>query len=285
MNKNIKTVMSSISPKFTTYLMYLYNFGKFPNMKNPKDINEKLQYLKLKTYYNNPVVTQCVDKYRVRAYLEERGFANILPKLIIGGITDPEEIRIHWKDFPDSFVIKCNHGCGYNILVRDKSKVNVDKVVKQIAEWIKEDYWKYYCEPQYKNVKKCILVEQYLADDIQTYKFYCFNGNPKVLYVSENGPNGEKDLYLDYYDMEWNHLDLTLGDHLHAEKLTEKPKNIEEMVELARKLSEDFPFVRVDLYDVDGSVYFSELTFIPTGGNMKLKPESTIKEWGEFLEI
>lgn len=219
-------------------------------------------------YYNNPVVTQCVDKYRVRAYLEERGFANILPKLIIGGITDPEEIRIHWKDFPDSFVIKCNHGCGYNILVRDKSKVNVDKVVKQIAEWIKEDYWKYYCEPQYKNVKKCILVEQYLADDIQTYKFYCFNGNPKVLYVSENGPNGEKDLYLDYYDMEWNHLDLTLGDHLHAEKLTEKPKNLEEMVELARKLSEDFPFVRVDLYDVDGSVYFSELTFIPSISNL-----------------
>ena len=85
--------------------------------------------------------------------------------------------------------------------------------------------------------------------------------------------------------MEWNHLDLTLGDHLHAEKLTEKPKNLEEMVELARKLSEDFPFVRVDLYDVDGSVYFSELTFIPTVGNMKLKPESTIKEWGEFLEI
>ena len=285
MNKNIKVLLSSISPKMTTYLMYIYNFKTFPNMKKPRNINEKLQYLKLKNYYDNSVVTQCVDKWRVRSYLKDKGYGNLLPDLFMGGITDPNEIRKHWDALPNSFVIKCNHGCGYNILVKDKNKIQKDFVTKQLIQWMHEDYWKYYCEPQYKNVKKCMLVEQYLADDIKTYKFYCFNGVPLVLYVSENGPNGEKDLFLDYYDMDWNHLDITLAGHLHAEKLADRPENLNIMADLSRSLSADFPFVRVDLYDVDGRVYFSELTFIPTGGNMKLQPEKTIDEWGELLKL
>lgn len=285
MNPKVKVILSSISPKLTTYLMYFKNFKKFPNMKNPGDFNEKLQYLKLNTYYENPVITQCVDKYRVRAYLEKKGFSDILPGLIAGGMTDANEIAELWDTLPESFVIKCNHGCGYNILVNDKSKTDVNEVVKQLDAWMKEDYWKYYCEPQYKDVEKCMLIEQYLADDIKTYKFYCFNGEPRVLYVSENGPNGEKDLYLDYFDMEWNHLDITLDGHQHNKRTIECPESLDRMKNMARKLSADFPFVRVDLYDVDGKVYFSELTFIPTGGNMKLTPNRYIDEWGKLLKL
>ena len=284
-NLKIKEILSTISPKMTTYLMWFYNFRKPLDLKNPKDINEKLQFLKLRTYYDNPTVTQCVDKWRVRKYLEDKGFAYILPGLYMGGITDPAELKAQWDCLPESFVVKCNHGCGYNILVKDKSLCDPDAVVAQLGKWMKEDYWKFYCEPQYRNVKKCILVEEYLADGIDTYKFYCFNGEPKVLYVSENGPNGEKDLYLDYYDMEWNCLDISLDGHLHSPTERPRPKNFEEMVDLSRKLSCEFPFVRVDLYSVGDRVYFSELTFIPTGGNMKLKPASYIEQWGEWLDL
>lgn len=153
----------------------------------------------------------------------------------------------------------------------------------QLDKWMKEDFWKVYCEPQYKDVPKHIIVEEYLGDNIQTYKFFCFNGKPKVLYVSANGENGEKDLYLDYYDLDWNWMPVSLDGHEHAKVKAEKPENFEEMVALAEELSSEFPFVRVDLYDVKGKIYFSEFTFVPTGGNMKLKPKEVLDEWGKWL--
>lgn len=176
--------------------------------------------------------------------------------------------------------MKCNHGCAYNILVSDKNKYDVEQVVMTIDKWLHEDYWKVYSEPQYKNVSKRFIVEQYLADDIQTYKFYCFNGTPEVCYISTNGENGEKNLYLDYFDMDWNWLPISLDGHKHDKCPITKHTSFEQMKELAANLSKDFPFVRVDLYDVNGRIYFSELTFIPTGGNMKLTPVSVLKEWG-----
>lgn len=265
--------------------MYFYNFHKPLNLKNPVDINDKLQYLKLKTYYNNPVITECVDKYLVRGYLERNGYGDLLPDFIGGPYNDASQIKAHWNEYPDKFVIKCNHGCGYNVLVNDKSKFNVNDVVKKLDGWMKEDYWKIFCEPQYRFVDKKIIVEEYLEDDIETYKFYCFNGRPEVLYLSSNGEHGEKDYYLDYYDMDLNWLDITLYPHAHAKNRAVKPKNFDKMIELSKELSKPFPFVRVDLYNVDGKIYFSEFTFIPTGGNMKLIPESLIADWGKKLDI
>ena len=202
-----------------------------------------------------------------------------------GGYKAAEEVRDDWPKFPERFVIKCNHGCGYNILVADKKKIDLNGAIKQLDIWMKADFWKTYCEPQYKDIERHIIVEEYLGDDIQTYKFYCFNGRPKVLYISSNGEDGEKDLYLDYYDMGWNWLPISLGGHAHAKEKAMKPKNFEKMVEVAAGLSSEFPFVRVDLYNVDGRIYFSELTFIPTGGNMKLEPKSVLKEWGSWLQL
>lgn len=285
MRKKIKILISSFSPELTTRLMYLYNFKKPLNLKNPQGINEKLQYLKLKTYYNNPIITQCVDKYRVRDYIEEHGHSELLPRLIGGAYSSAKELLEHWNEYPERFVIKCNHGCGYNILVTDKENINVKDAIKTVDGWLKEDFWKIYCEPQYRFVKKRIIVEEYLADDIKTYKFYCFNGIPEVCYVSSNGENGEKDLYLDYFDMDWKWLPITLEGHIHSEEKVSKPQNFKEMIDIATELSKDFPFVRVDLYNVDGKVFFSELTFIPTGGNMKLTPETVLEDWGEKLNL
>ncbi|WP_300806178.1 ATP-grasp fold amidoligase family protein [uncultured Acetatifactor sp.] len=202
-----------------------------------------------------------------------------------GGYLCAENLQKDWSAFPNQFVVKCNHGCGYNILVTNKEETDLNQVIKQLDIWMKEDFWKAYCEPQYKDIEKHIIVEEYLGNDIQTYKFYCFNGRPKVLYISSNGENGEKDLYLDYYDMGWNWLPISLEGHEHAKMKAMKPKNFEGMVEVAEELSSEFPFVRVDLYNLDGRIYFSELTFVPTGGNMKLKPESVLEEWGSWLHL
>ena len=280
-----KDILCKISPVIMTKLMFRYNFKKKLDLKNPKDINEKMQYLKLYTYYNNPVITQCVDKFRVRQYLKDRGHEALSAKLIDGAYTSAAPIREHWDIYPDKFVIKCNHGCEYNILVTDKNKMDVEQVVKTVNKWLHEDFWTRYCEPQYRFVPKCVFVEEYLADDIETYKFYCFNGEPKFSYVSTNGEAGEKDLYLDYFDLNWNHMDVTLYPHLHRKGNIPKPKNYDEMLDLCRELSKDFPFVRVDLYNVDGVIYFSEFTFIPTGGNMKITPQKYLDEWGTMLTL
>ena len=280
----IKNILSTLSPGFTTYLMYLYNFKRLPDFDNPKDINDWLQRLKLREYYHNPVITKCVDKYRVREYIKSKGLEHILPNLYIGGVDNPYDLRNYWDKLPDKLVLKCNHGCGYNILINDKSSIRVDDVIDQLKEWLNEDWWKNYCEPQYMDIKKCILAEEYLGDAIKTYKFYCFRGEPKVMYVSANGEKGEKDLYLDYFDMNWNWLDISLVGHQHKPNCYEKPASFDEMVKISRILAKDFPFVRVDLYDVAGNVYFSELTFIPTGGNMKLTPSTHLKEWGQWMK-
>lgn len=280
----IKRELSAISPKATTYLMYYYNFHKVLNLKNPQGINEKLQYLKLKAYYNNPVVTQCVDKYRVRQYLQDKGLSDLLPALY-GAYDTPQAFLRDWDNFPKQMVIKCNHGSGYNILIKEKETANQDEIAASLSKWMAEDYWKVYCEPQYKYVKKKITVEEYLGDDIATYKFYCFHSVPKVAYISANGENGEKDLYLDYFSPDWGWLDISLDGHLHAKTPVPAPENLDQMIALSKELSQDFPFVRVDLYSIDGVIKFSELTFIPTGGNMKLKPETTIEEWGRWLTL
>ena len=142
MRSKVKHLLCTVSPELATRLMYFYNFKKWLNLKNPQGLNEKLQFLKLKTYYNNPTITQCVDKLLVRDYLRERGYADILPELVGGGYSAPEDIRKDWETFPSKFVIKCNHGCGYNILVTNKDTANLEEIIDQLKQWMKEDFWK-----------------------------------------------------------------------------------------------------------------------------------------------
>lgn len=267
--------------KYQSGVMYRGIFKREMSWDNPIEFNEKIHWLKINTYNNNPLITQCVDKYKVRDY--------IIPKDIVKcaelyGVYDSPE-QIEWDKLPDRFVIKCNHGCGYNILCNDKSTLDKKETKKQLRAWLKEDYWKEYAEIQYKYVEKKIIVEEYLGDDIPTYKFYCFNGVPKVLYVSNMGEDGDKDKYIDYFDMDGNNLHIQLTTHPNAPYDIALPTNMDKLVEASRKLSADFPFVRVDLYDVNGEIYLSELTFIPTGGFMMLTPKETLFEWGKWLDI
>lgn len=277
-----RRMLATIAPVYETKKIFRGNFGYACNLKNPISINEKLQKLKLGEYYNNPIITKCVDKFAIREYLEHKNLLDLCPKLY-GVYENPSEII--WSDLPEAFVLKCNHGCGYNILVPHKEQVKESECKETLRRWMKEDYWKVFVEVQYKYVTKKIIAEEYLGDDLLTYKFYCFNGIPRVVYVSSNGENGEKDKYINYFDTNWNELPYCLGGHEKKEGDIKCPDNLKELVKYARVLSEDFPFVRVDLYSVNNKIYISELTFIPTGGFMHLSPEGTDHEWGEWLEI
>lgn len=280
MKKQIRQLLSTLSPKLATCLMYYGCFHKFPDLKNPQNINEKIQYLKLNTYNHNPVITQCVDKLRVKKYLYDRDLESIVPQML-GSYCLPEEVRRHWNEYPQKFVIKCNHGSGYNVLVTNKDTADIDEIIARLRRWMKEDFWRNYCELQYKCVEKAILVEEYLGDDILHYKFFCFHGMPRFLYVSD----GVKDEFVEYYDMDWNKLPLTLKGYEYRDETVEKPQTFDEMVAISKKLSKDFPFVRVDLYDAGGRVYFSELTFVPTGGMMQIHPPEVLNEWGKMLNL
>lgn len=277
-----RKVLSTIAPQLLSKDLFYHCFHKKLNLKNPLDINEKLHYLKLNDYNRNPVITQCADKYRIREYLVDKGYSNLLPQLY--GVYD-SPFEIEWEKLPEKFVIKCNHGCGFNILCTDKKELDRGEIASTLKRWLRTDYWKEYAEVQYKYIKKKIIIEEFLGNDIQTYKFYCFNGIPKVLYVSENGEDGVKDKYIDYYDMSFVRQDTKLVGHSNIPHEVEKPKNFDKMVEIARELSRDFKFVRVDLYNIEGKIYMSELTFVPTGGFMTLEPEQTSVIWGGWLDI
>ena len=280
--RNKLPMLYKSNPQKAVEYVYWMAFCCWPNLDNPKTINEKLQVLKLNDYYNNPIITQCVDKLRVKDYMKEKGYGELCAQTY-GTFNNPNEID--WDMLPNQFVIKCNHGCGYNILVEDKSKVNIQDISETLQKWMAEDTWKLFAEYQYIFVEKKILIEKYLGDRINTYKFYCFHGEPKVVYVSQADENGEADQYLDYYDIEWNHLNIHLGDHPWNPTVQKKPKNFEQMLDISRRLSADFPFVRVDLYSIDEQVFFSEFTFMPTGGYMQLQPKEVAEEWGEWLHL
>ena len=182
---------------------------------------------------------------------------------------------------PHQFALKCNHACGTNIIVKNKDNLDTKAAAEQVGRWMKMDYWKT-GEVQYRFIKKRIVVEEYLGDgeDLKTVKFFCFNGEPKVAYLSM-----EEDRYLDYYDMSFNKLPYSLPGHEHYPHELARPDTFDEMVRIAGILSEDFPFVRVDLYDSKGKIYISELTFIPTGGYMKIDPPEVLEKWGEWLDL
>lgn len=284
--QKIKYYFSEKNPVALSKAMFFYNFHKILNLNNPSDINEKIQYLKLFVYSNNSTITQCVDKFKVKEFIKSKNIDELrIAENYTGALKSGDELAEVWKDLPSQFVVKCNHGCGFNYLVTNKDDENLEEIVSCVNRWLRDDQWKLYCEPQYKDVNKCCFVEQYLGADVEAYKFYCFNGEPQFAYVSSKGDTGIQDYYLDYFDMEWNWVDINLDGHCNLGDVVERPMLFDDMIEISRSLSTDFPFVRVDLYEVEGCVYFSELTFVPTGGNMKLRPRTVINEWGKKLDI
>ena len=259
-------------------------FKKKLNLKDPVDFNEKLHWLKL--YDRKDEYTMMADKYRVRDYIAERlGEEYLIPLL---GVWDrPEDID--FDSLPEQFVIKCNHDSGSVTVCRDRKSFNKEAALAKLRRGMKRNMYHFCREWPYKNIKPCIIAEAFMHDEEQQngladYKFYCFNGDPKTLYVSRDMDNHEN-ASIKFMYPDWTAAPFRRKEFKEIAEIPKKPKRFDEMMEIARQLSKDIPFVRVDLYEVNGKIYFSELTFSPGGGLMQITPDEWYDTLGSWIRL
>ena len=295
MNKNLKenklkrALVLPFKPFFklspVSYVKHQYKYITHHklNLKNPVRYTEKLQYLRLFTYPKNSLVSKAAGRAGVREYLTEKGFENYL--IPIYGIFDKFE-DIDFTKLPNQFVMKCTHACAFNEIVLDKAKFDKEASKKKFNKWLKTNYGKKTVELHYSPIKPQIIIEKYLGfdGDLPTeYKIHVFNGKAKYMYVVTG--RGVDIRYNNYY-IDWTPFD---GAQFNGWKKKEEgnpiPSNWGDMVKLAEKMAEDFPFVRVDLYNINGKIYFSELTFTPAKGTLIFDDDKADFEIGEWLDI
>lgn len=271
--------------------MWRVRTGRNINLENPRGFNEKLNWIKL--YDRNPQYTNMVDKYLVRDYIRDTIGEDYLFPLL--GVWDNAN-DINFESLPNEFVLKCNHNSGEGMCVcKDKSVLNTEEVRKKIQIALGKNYYLSEREWPYKNVQPKVICEKFMKDNspanhtgtLIDYKFHCFNGEPKFLYVGvddiSEGSKGE--LKLSFLDMNWETPEYYRKDHKPMPIKVDKPKTFDEMVYVARKLSKGIPFVRVDLYSIDDKVYFSEFTFFPGGGFGFFSPEKWENLIGDWIEL
>lgn len=267
-------------------LLFRLKMGYKLNLNNPKTFNEKLQWLKL--YANKPEYTGMVDKVLAKEYVKPLiGEKYVIPTLGVWEL--PEEID--FDSLPNQFVLKTTDGGGSVgvVICTDKSKMNKSEIIGKLNNALKQNIYGELREQPYKNIKKRILAEQYLADDttsvkgdLNDYKFYCFNG--KVTYCEViTGRRTKKQI--DFFDLDWNHIDFTFNGYDFADILPTKPKCFDEMVEVASKLCKDKPYSRIDLYVVGEKVFFGEITLFPASGFRGFHPEEWNKRLGDMIEL
>lgn len=251
------------------------------DLDNPQTFNEKIQWMKLYYYPKNPVIVQAADKYVVRDYIEKKGYGDKLVPLL--GVWDKAE-DIEWGKLPGRFVLKCNHGCAYNIVVSDKSKLDKAATVKQLNGWLKEDFGTFNIELHYSEIKHHrITCEEFLGENITDYKFFCFNGEPHCIYVS-NDLIHDRQAQIGFFYLDGKKMPLHRDDYTNISEVV-FPTFYGKMKQAAKALCQDFPFVRVDFFLANDTWYFAELTFTPGAGMMPFNPERFDLEWGKMLDL
>ncbi len=253
-------LLTKVSPNISSKLLFIMRTKKIPNLKNPKSFNEKTTWLKMNKYNNDLLVSKCADKYLVREFLGKNDCKEILNELY--GVYNTFE-EIDFNKIPNKFALKCTHGCGYNIICNDKKNFDINEAKNRVKKWMNEKYGYATTELHYTKIKPKIIIEKYLCDENDKmpidYKFYCFNGKVVCILVCSER---EEKLKLNYFDKNWNVLNYA-KEKWTGKKQIERPKNLEKMIEYSEKLSKEFPFVRVDLYNDNGKIIFGELTFTP----------------------
>lgn len=272
-----------ISPALNTKLRYRIVHKKKLNLKNPKTFNEKLLWLKLYRYANDPLVIQCADKYLVRDYIRRCGFEDILVELI--GVWDTAD-QIPWDVLPQKFVLKWNFGAGMNIICQDKCNLDQQEVVKKMHDWGKEKCWLGHSEIHYKYIPKKIVCEEFLEGEdgggIPDYKVYCFHGEPKAIFVMHDRFEGK--MKTEFFDVNWNPLENS-SKYGAFNNRTPKPACLDRLLKISAALSKPFPFVRCDFYVLGNRIYFGELTFTPAGGMYTSQTQIDGKNMTEYLYI
>ena len=276
-------VIRNILPdKLYLKLMYKACFNKNLNFENPQTFNEKLQWLKL--YNRNPQYTTMVDKLAVKSYVSNLiGEEYVVDLLGVWESADDVEL----ETLPNQFVLKCTHDSAGLIICKDKNELDWKKAKNKLKKCMKRNFYYSGREWPYKNVKPKIIAEKYLEDtelkELRDYKFFTFNGEPKVIYITQGRGSGNETC-ADFFNMDFEHMNIKI-DHENADIVPQKPKNFELMKQLATKLSNGIPHVRVDFYEVDGKVYFGELTFFHCSGFDPFKTEEWDLKFGEWITL
>lgn len=261
-------------------IYYRHNLKKGLDLKNPKTFNEKINWIKLNDH--NPLYTMIADKYGNREYVASKiGEEYLIPLL---GVWD-QFTQIDFDKLPKQFVLKCNHDSGGIVVIKDKFNLNIQKAKACIEKSLNSNFYYVAREWQYKNIDKKIIAEKYLEDshqELNDYKIYCFNGRPYCTMICKERSSGKPKYY--FYDNDWNFLpyDKTTKN-ASAKELDPVPVNFDQMLEIASKLSEDFYFARIDLYNVDGRIYFGEITLTPNSGFDRDLTIEAEKDLGEKL--
>ena len=266
----------------STYLKirYLLQFGKILNLKSPKTFNEKIQWLKINN--RTDLHTQCADKFLVRKYVKNViGEEYLIPLVFNTKNVNDVQPKI-LPNYP--VIIKLNHDSGSYFIIRDKKNQNWDNIRSKLLKSLNRDYYILGREWQYKNIKRIIIVEKLLIDNSgktpKDFKFHCFNGEVKFIQVDIDRENNHK---RNMYDLEWNLLDFEFNYKKGIQ--VKKPLKLNELIILAKKLSSKFIFARVDFYEVNGNIYFGEITFHPESGFGKFYPKSKDLEYGQILKL
>ncbi len=280
---NRRHLLDWIPDRLFIPMEYKAMMGKKLNLRNPQTFNEKIQWLKL--HDRKPIYTTMVDKYAAKEYVANIiGEQYIIPTL---GVWDnPDDID--FNALPDQFVLKVTHDSGGLVICRDKSTLNVEEAKKKLRNSLNMNYYKVHREWPYRDVPKRIIAEQYMEDsdtsELRDYKFFSFDGVVKALFIASDRQDPTTDTKFDFFDADFRHLPFTNG-HPNADSIPARPECFEEMKTLAEKLSKGIPHLRVDFYEVNGKVYFGELTFTHWSGLVPFDPESWDKQFGDWIKI
>ena len=280
----LKKSLRFLPDKTYIKLYYRLRVGRPLNTENPTTLNEKLQWLKFN--YRFPLQSIVSDKLLVRDYVAEKiGAEYLIP--LLGSWENYDDVD--FDKLPERFVLKCNHDSGGLVVCTDKSKLNHKEAKRKLEKSLKSNFFYIGREYQYRNIKPRIICEQFISDNGKVpmdYKIYCFNGKPDVILVCRDrlSNNSHRASYL-YFDQDWKFQPLNKEDENLVDVDILKPKNLDKMIEIARELSKDFFFARIDLYNIDGQIYFGEITLSPNSGfDPDIKYETDLM-FGEKLKI
>lgn len=277
-----------LTPIRVAKLRYMYIMHKWPHFEHPKDLNEKINYLKF--YGDTSKWPMLTDKYAVRKYIESIGLGDTLVKLY--GKWDSVE-DIDWDSLPDKFVMKCNNGSGDVLICKDKAKLDIEATKRYFDKMLHREFGVVSAEPHYASIKPCIIAEELLdastqpcgSSSLVDYKIWCFNGKPHSVYCCYNRKQYHANVGV--YDLNWHYhpeASVFTKHYIMGQQLP-KPTCLDRMIEVAKKLSWGFPVLRVDLYEVNGHVYFGELTFTSQSGCMDYFSKKFLNETGALIKL
>lgn len=258
-------------------------FNRVLDLKNPQTLADKVVYLSLHALPEQAIT--CTDKWEVRRYVADKGLEEILIPVCMEPVSRVEDVD--FDALPDKFVLKATHGCNMNYVCANKAELDRKECLRTMRGWLRTTYGTFSVEPHYRKLPHRIYCEQYITDDrgLRDYKIHCLNGKPAFILVC-SGREGSS-VVMDIYDLDWNWLNAVQPYRKHVPGIGQipRPRSLERMLQIAQTLSQDFDFVRVDLYEINGSVYFGELTFTPANGVFPSYARELLEREGRKLRM